>query len=85
MKQYKGYYIDKVIFHNEKEIDDFLRQQAIDAFRMAWELFMELRTVENSIYCDEKAQRLVNQFGFTWEQIEELENQIIEEIVKEGK
>lgn len=31
MKNYKGYYIDKVIFNNEKEIDDFMKDNAINA------------------------------------------------------
>ena len=73
MRQYKGYYIDKVIFHNEEEIDRFLETQAVDAYKMACRLFSERRTMENAIYCDEKAESLVNQFGYTWEQVEALE------------
>ena len=73
MKNYKGYYIDKVIFNNEKEIDDFLKVNAINAYRQAVELFAIHSTMENSIYCDERADILVNKFGFTWEDVEELE------------
>lgn len=73
MKNYKGYYIDKVIFNNEKEIDDFLKDNAINAYRQAVELFAIHSTMENSIYCDERAEILVNKFGFTWEDVEELE------------
>lgn len=73
MKNYKGYYIDKVIFNNEKEIDDFLKVNAINAYRQAVELFAIHSTMENSIYCDERAEILVNKFGFTWEDVEELE------------
>lgn len=29
MKQYKGYYIDGVIFNTEEDIDKFVKQQAI--------------------------------------------------------
>ena len=67
MKNYKGYYIDKVIFNNEKEIN------AINAYRQAVELFAIHSTMEKSIYCDERAEILVNKFGFTWEDVEELE------------
>lgn len=70
MKQYKGYYIGEGCFNNEKEVDEFLVAQAIEAYKMAVKLFAERRTVENAIYCNEKAERLVNQFGFTWEQVE---------------
>ena len=75
MKQYKGYYIDKVIFNNEKEIEAFLEKQAIEAYKTACKIFASHSTMENSIYCDEKAQILVNNFGYTWEQIEQLEIQ----------
>ena len=73
MKNYKGYYIDKVIFNSEKEIDDFLKDNAINAYRKAVELFAIHSTMEKSIYCDERAEILVNKFGFTWEDVEELE------------
>ena len=73
MKQYKGYYIDKVIFNNREEIDRFLEEQAVEAYTRAVELFVIHSTVENSVYCDEKAQVLVDQFGYSWEQVEALE------------
>lgn len=76
MKQYKGYYIDGFNFKNEKEIDEFLKLQAIKAYRNSVTIFMMHPIMEASVYCDEKAEILVNQFGFTWEQVEELEIQI---------
>lgn len=76
MKQYKGYYIDHVIFNNEQEIDTFLEKQALDAYKKACELFVQHSTMANSIYCDEKAERLVNTFGYTWEQVEEIEIEV---------
>ena len=30
-------------------------------------------TMEYSIYADEKAENLVNNFGYTWEEVEELD------------
>ena len=80
MKQYKGYYIDHVIFNNEEEIDSFLEKQALDAYILACQLFAERSTMENSIYCEEKAEYLVNQFGYTWEQLEEIEIQAYKKI-----
>ena len=76
MKQYKGYYIDNVIFHNEKEIDTFLEKQALDAYKLGCKVFAEHSTMENSLYCEEKAERLVNTFGYTWEQVEEIEIEV---------
>ena len=80
MRKYKGYYIDKVIFSNEDEIDGFIKSEAIRAYKKSVELFVNQSTIENSIYCDDKAEILVNQFGFTWEQIEELEIQVMKSV-----
>ena len=80
MKQYKGYYIDKVIFNNEDEIDEFIKSEAIRDYKQSVELFVNHLTIKNSIYCDDKAEILVNQFGFTWEQIEELEIQVMKSV-----
>lgn len=73
MKNYKGYYIDNVIFHSIEEIDAFLKNQAIEAYKKAVELFALHATMENSIYADSKAEILVNRHGLTWEDIEALE------------
>ena len=72
MKEYKGYYIDGVIYHNEKEIDEHIKNCAIDAYRIAVELFCKERNIAYAAYVDEKAEELVNKYGFTWEQVEEL-------------
>lgn len=80
MKNYKGYYIDKVIFNNEHDIDEFLKNQAIEAYKKAIQIFASNSTMEASIWCDEKAEKLVNQFGFTWEQVEQLEIEALKEI-----
>lgn len=73
MKNYKGYYIDKVIFNSTADIDQFLKDQAVEAYKIAVEYFSTHPTMEASIYCDSKAEVLVNQFGYTWEQVEALE------------
>ena len=80
MRKYKGYYIDKVIFNNEDEIDEFIKSEAIRAYKQSVELFVNQSTIENSIYCDDKAEILVNKFGFTLEQIEELEIQVMKSV-----
>lgn len=73
MRNYKGYYIDNVIFHSIEEIDEFIKTQAIEAYKKAVELFANNSTLENSIYVDSKAEILVNRYGFTWDEIEDLE------------
>ena len=73
MTQYKGYYIDKVIFNSKADIDQFLKDQAVEAYEKAVEYFTTHPTMEASNYCHSKAEILVNQYGYTWEQVEALE------------
>ena len=80
MTQYKGYYIDNVIFTSKEDIDIFLKEKAVKAYRVAVELFNNNRNLEYSMYCDQCADVLVNNFGYTWEQVEALEIAVLEAI-----
>ena len=77
MKKYKGYYVDKVVFNNEAEIDAFIKQQAVEKFIKLNKIFANSMNMEASIACSEQANRLHNQFGFSWEEIEAMEIQAI--------
>lgn len=73
MKKYKGYYIDKVIFNSEAEIDEFVKQQAIREYKIRCQVFCINGTMEASIYADEQAQKLNKEYGISWEELEEME------------
>lgn len=73
MRQYKGYYIDHVIFNSKEDIDIFLKNQAVEAFKRACRYFAQTHSLEASMYEDEKAEVLHNSFGFDWETIEQME------------
>ena len=73
MINYKGYYIDNITFNSKEEIDNFLEEQAVKAYKQAVELFAVHPDMEHSAYADDRAEYLVSQFGYTWEQVEELE------------
>lgn len=73
MQMYKGYYIDKVVFNSKKEIDDFIKKQAVDRFMWLNKYFADNCTMEASVACTEQARILHNKFGFSWEEIEEME------------
>lgn len=83
MKKYKGYYIDGIYFHNEKEIDDCRKKQAVEAYKNTVKIFASRHTMEASIFCDEHAQKLHEQYGFSWEEIEALEFEAYDERKKE--
>ena len=80
MTQYKGYYIDHRFFSSKEEIDRFLEEQAVNSYRIAVELFALNRNMEYSSYCEERAAVLVDNFGYTWEQVEALEIAVLEAI-----
>lgn len=72
MKKYKGYYIDHVSFNSEEEIDDFLKQKAIEYYKITCQVFAIQKTVEASLYMDEQAQKLNKKYGISWEELEEM-------------
>lgn len=73
MKKCKGYYIDKVIFHNEAEIDEFVKQQAIKEYEKRCKIFANCGTMEASIYASEQAEKLNKKYGISWEELEQME------------
>lgn len=77
MKNYKGYYIDKIIFNSEAEIDKFLEKQAVAKFMQFNKYFAEHVSMEAAQVCEEQAQILHSKFGYSWERIEQLEIEAI--------
>ena len=73
MTQYKGYYIDHIYFNSKYEIDDYIKQKAIDEYQRRIRYFANHSTMEVSIFCIEQADLLHNNFGFSYEEIEAIE------------
>lgn len=73
MTQYKGYYIDHIFFHSKAEIDDHIKQQAVEKFQMTNKFYAERPDIGVAQLCDEQAELLHDIFGFSWEEIEEME------------
>ena len=48
MKQYKGYYIDHVIFNSTAEIDAFIKKQAVEHHNRLSKMFSERPSMELS-------------------------------------
>ena len=75
--KYKGYYIDHVIFNSKEDIDRFILNQAIEAYKMAVKMFMDDHSMASSVFADRKADTL-NRLGMTWEEIEAIEIEVYE-------
>jgi len=80
MKKYKGYYIDHITFNSEAEIDAFVKEQAIKAYKQAVWFFCKESTMEASIYATEKAEYLHKQFGMSWSELEAIEIEVMENV-----
>lgn len=75
MRQYKGYGIDHVIFHSEKDIDEMLKRHAIEDYILRCRVFAGMKTMDVSKWVDEAAELLNKKYGISWEELEEMEIQ----------
>lgn len=72
MTQYKGYYIDHVVFNSKADIDNFIKKQTLERYIRECKRFAEKPSMELSKIMDETAAHL-RKYGYTWEQIEQIE------------
>lgn len=76
MKQYRGYYIDHIIFHSEADIDNRIKEQAIDRYKMMVKMFMERSSMELSILLSNHADYMHNTCGMDYNEIEAIEIEV---------
>lgn len=77
MTNYRGYYIDGVVFNSKADIDKFVEEQAVLKFKKYNKYFSEHPSMEASRLCTQQADILHNQFGYSYDRIEELELEAI--------
>lgn len=80
MKKYKGYYIDHIGFNSKAEIDEFRKEQAIKAYKLAVSMFYDHPDMVHSNYALEKAEILNKEFGISWGDIEDIEISVYKNI-----
>lgn len=73
MTKYKGLYIDHIYYHSKADIDEAIKQREINNYKMRCEIFAMRKTMEASIFADEQAEKLHNEFGISWEELEQME------------
>lgn len=79
MRNYKGITIDGTVIKNMEEAKAFEKELAINAYKVAVEVFMNNMNLEASKYCDEKAEKL-HSLGFGWDEIEAIEISVYEAV-----
>ena len=78
MKQYKGYYIDKVFFHSESDIDDLIKRKGVDRYKMLCTMFASKPSMELSVMMTDAARYLNKVCGLSYDEIEEIEVEAFE-------
>ena len=76
MKQYKGYYIDHVVFNSETEINNFIKNQAVEGYKTLCTMFASKPSMELSVMMSDKAEFL-HECGMSYDEIEEIEIEAI--------
>lgn len=70
--KYRGIEIDGTVFTGTQDVDAFLKERAIESYRSAVWCFDKEHSYETANRIDECAERLVNQFGMDWDEVEAL-------------
>lgn len=73
MKQYKGYYLDNVIFNSEREIEAFIKKNMIEQYKMLCEMFAKDSCMELIEMIHPYEEKLHKEFGLSYEEIEQIE------------
>lgn len=77
MTQYRGYYIDHNFFHSKSDIDNFIKKQNINTYKMMCRRFNENSTMELNKLMVEKADWLHKFCGVSYEELEAIEIEAI--------
>ena len=76
MIKYRGYYIDGFAFRSKEEVDDFIKQQAIDRYKIYCRLFSRKPSMELSVIMANHADYMHRSCGMNYADIEDIEIEI---------
>ena len=78
-QSYKGKYIGPGCYSSRAEVDEALKREAVENVQMLAELFLIHKNYATAQALADAQQRLVNHFGYTWEEAEAIENEVFKE------
>lgn len=76
---YRGFEIDHIRFNSKAEIDEFIKAEAVKAYKQALRFFYRDGSMEASIFANRRAERLHRVCGMSWTDIESLEFDVLGE------
>ena len=78
-QSYKGKYIGPGCYSSRAEVDEALKREAVENVQMLAELFIIHKNYAAAAALADAQQRLVNHFGYTWEEAEAIEIEVFKE------
>ena len=78
-QSYKGKYIGPGCYSSRAEIDAAIEREAVENVQMLAELFIIHKNYATAAALADAQQRLVNHFGYTWEEAEAIEIEVFKE------
>ena len=78
-QSYKGKYIGPGCYSSRAEVDEALKREAVENVQMLAELFLIHKNYATAQALADAQQRLVNHFGYTWEEAEAIEIEVFKE------
>lgn len=83
MIQYIGLYTNNVTLlskDDKDDIDEFLKECAIASYKIAIRLYIEKHSNAIAEIINEQAEYLVNHYGFSWDDVEDLEDEVMQNV-----
>ena len=78
-QSYKGKYIGPGCYSSRAEVDEALKREAVENVQMLAELFIIHKNYATAAALADAQQRLVNYFGYTWQEVEAIEIEVFKE------
>lgn len=82
-KPYKGKYIGPGCYASRAEIDAAIEREAVESVKLYAELFCIHKNVASAADLFRVEENLIDNFGYTWEEVDTMEAQAFKEYYKE--
>ena len=78
-QSYKGKYIGPGCYSSRAEVDEALKREAVEYVKLVARLFLIHKNHATAAELADAQQRLIDHFGYTWEEAEAIEIEVYKE------
>ena len=83
-QSYKGKYIGPGCYSSRAEVDEAIEREAMESVKLYAELFCINKNAATAADLFQVEENLVDNFGYTWEEVDAIEAQAFKEYYKEA-